>query len=66
MSLQKIREQPAGEHIELPCGHWTFCDWPRGDRRVSCSHGRWWLIRSHRGRYECDKEIFPPKESFTE
>lgn len=51
--------------IKTPCGCSITCDWPSGDRRIRCDHGRFWIFRKLRPRnihgeeYVLDKETFP-------
>lgn len=50
--------------IKTPCGCSITCDWPSGDRRIRCVHGRFWIFRKprptrHGETYVLDKETFP-------
>lgn len=48
--------------VTTECGCPLTCDWPRGDRRIMCEHGRFWVIRKndrHTEQYQLAKETFP-------
>lgn len=48
--------------VTTPCGCTLTCDWPRGDRRLVCSHGRFWVVRKDERKteqFELAKETFP-------
>lgn len=48
--------------VKTICGCTLTCDWPRGDRRVQCGHGRWWVVRrdeSTTEQFKLAKETFP-------